>query len=202
MKKRIIERSLALLLALLCVGAVAAVAEVTVASFTIDKCVAGNDYLFVVLKKGASAKSFGSDDVLFMDQITATGAKAQVAVVLPDFTECVAVAGGSFSGGVGSPRKLGDYTATHLPEQLSAIDDAAFEGTSFTHLFLGKQVNTIGSRAFANCALLAYVYIPDSVTSIANDAFSGSKNVVIGCRKNSAAHAFAKSSGIAFQLVN
>ena len=202
MKERFFKRVLALLLAMLCAGAAAAGAEVTAACFTVDRCVAGNDYLFVLLKKGASANAFGTDDVLFMDQITATGTKAQVAVILPDFTECVAVAGGSFSGGVSSPRKLGNYTATRLPGQLGAISDAAFEGASFTHLFLGDQVSSIGSRAFANCARLAYIFIPASVTGIADDAFSGSENVVVGCRKNSAAHTFAKSKGLAFQLVN
>ena len=203
MKKIAWKRALALsaLLAML-LSALCACAEITVASFTVDQLVAGNDYLFAVLKQGAKANGFEEGDVLFMDQITATGKTAHVAVMLESFDGCVAVAGGEFSGNAGSPRQLGSYTATRLPEQLEAVGKAAFEGAAFTHVYLGEMVKSIGARAFAECADLAYIYIPDSVKSIAADAFSGSKNVVIGCTKGSAAHKLAESAGIPYQLLD
>lgn len=57
----------------------------------------------------------------------------------------------------------------------------------------------IGANAFANCPNLVYIEIPQFVTSIANDAFSGSDGVTIICKKGSVAHEFAENHGISYR---
>lgn len=48
--------------------------------------------------------------------------------------------------------------------------------TSLTSVTIGKNVTTIGSSAFYN-TLLTSIIIPDSVTSMGGDVFSGCKNL-------------------------
>ena len=89
-----------------------------------------------------------------------------------------------------------------LPNDLQEIQEAAFAGGGFTHVYLGNRVKTIGSRAFANCKKLVYIHIPDSVTSIADDAFSGSTRVVIACSEGSAAARYAARVGLPCDTTN
>ena len=74
---------------------------------------------------------------------------------------------------------LGTLTMPTFPASLTTIEDEAFEGTSFQAIVIPDTVTAIGSRAFANCRNLVYVYIPASVTSIAPDAFADCPNVII-----------------------
>ena len=46
-------------------------------------------------------------------------------------------------------------------------------GLPIRQIWIPSRVTSIGSRAFANCSLLGNVYMPDSITYIAPDAFSG-----------------------------
>ena len=74
---------------------------------------------------------------------------------------------------------LGTLSTPTFPTNLRIIEDEAFEGTSFQAVIIPDTVTTIGSRAFANCRTLVYVYIPASVTTIAPDAFADCPNVII-----------------------
>ena len=171
------------------------------AVFKVDACVAGNDYAFFLTKHGASPSSLSGADLYYIDQLNADGANMLVAVVLPGFTTCDAYASGTFSNDAASPRKLGSYVASSTPDQLEDIPESAFEGSAFTHMILGNKVKTIGSRAFANCTALAYIYVPSSVQTIAADAFSGSSKVIIGCISGSAAETFAKNNNIPYKTL-
>ena len=82
-----------------------------------------------------------------------------------------------------------------LPAALGVIEDEAFEGVSARTVVIPNGTSSIGSRAFADCGMLKYVEIPDSVTSIAGDAFAGS-NVTFICNDGSTAYAYAQSHGI------
>ena len=62
-------------------------------------------------------------------------------------------------------------------------------------------MTAIESRAFADCSMLVYIEIPESVTDIADDAFSGSDNVTIGCKQGSAAFKFAEKYGIPYRII-
>ena len=88
-----------------------------------------------------------------------------------------------------------------MPADLAVIEDAAFEGGAFTHVYLNAGVVSIGSRAFANCPHLRCVSILNADVSIASDAFDGSYFVVIVCAEGSSAHQFAIEHGIAYQII-
>ena len=66
-----------------------------------------------------------------------------------------------------------------LPSYLTVIGEEAFMGISARAVKVPVGCTTIASRAFANCPNLVYIYIPSTVTSIADDAFEGSENIVI-----------------------
>ena len=60
-----------------------------------------------------------------------------------------------------------------LPAGLKTIEEEAFYGdTSLSEVVLPEGLTTIGSKAFAN-SRVKWIYIPASVTSIADDAFEG-----------------------------
>lgn len=61
-----------------------------------------------------------------------------------------------------------------LPEGLTAINNATFEGASaIKSITIPEGVESIGTEAFLNCTSLTSVTIPSSVTSIGNYAFDG-----------------------------
>ena len=63
-----------------------------------------------------------------------------------------------------------------LPEDLTAVETEAFEGTSMIYLRIPGSVEKIGSRAFADCSCLKYVYIDahhGNDLEIAENAFEG-----------------------------
>ncbi len=86
----------------------------------------------------------------------------------------------------------------NLPADLQVIEESAFENGIFTHVYLGDQVTAIRSRAFAGCRSLEFIYIPATVTAIADDAFEGSSLQTIYSEQGSAAEAFANAHGIDF----
>ncbi len=72
-----------------------------------------------------------------------------------------------------------DMFCLNLPNQLDSIGKSAFENGAFQCVIVPDGCKSIGERAFADCDELLYVRIPSSTVSIAEDAFKGSKNVVI-----------------------
>lgn len=164
--------------------------------FRVDACSSGSEYAFFLTEQGADVDSMSGSGLYYIDQLRANASEMLVAVLLPGFSACDAYAGGDFSNGAASPRRLGTYIASRTPEQLIEIEESAFEGSDFTHMILGNGVETIGPRAFANCESLAYVFVPDSVQTIAEDAFSGCGELVIGCFSGTAAESYANQNGI------
>ena len=153
-----------------------------------DQCTPGGQVSLFLLQPSAAAGGFSVSDVLFMDQLTAGGNGRIEALfigsALPPFK---AVIGGNFTDGGVSPREIGNWAGSAevrtltMPAQLTAIEESAFEGGTFTHVYLGEQTASIGSRAFADCQNLLYIYIPDSVTDIASNAFEVCDSLTIGC---------------------
>ena len=83
-----------------------------------------------------------------------------------------------------------------LPAELKMIAEGAFEGDmSFGEVVLQDGVETIGSRAFADCGRLVKIHVPDSVMQIAADAFANSSNVVLVCESNNTAAQLARRNG-------
>ena len=83
-----------------------------------------------------------------------------------------------------------------LPNNLTTIEAEAFDGSSINSVKLQDKVTSIGSRAFADCGKLKQIYIPASVTSIAADAFEGTRGLTIYCPANSFAAEYAFTYGI------
>lgn len=164
------------------------------------------DYsLLLVNAQGDQAASPLPEDVLLAEQLTASSSGTlNAAIIGKSMPACRIMLGGDL-GQQSSPVTLGSYTpeqlsAIELPAQMTAIGPEAFTGCTFTHVYLDPQVKSIGARAFSNCTRLVMISIPPSVTDIAPDAFAGSKQVVIVCVENSAAHRFALSAQLAYQL--
>ena len=84
-----------------------------------------------------------------------------------------------------------------LPAALRTIADSAFARTAADHVLLPAGTTAIGSRAFADAPNLRFVTVPDSVTSIAPDAFEGCSLVTFFCSDSSAAAAYAEAHGFA-----
>lgn len=100
-----------------------------------------------------------------------------------------------------SERVIDSKCVLSLPAGLGSIAEEAFEGSNTAQIVLGNQVTEIGSRAFAGCSELALVVIPDSVTAIADDAFTGDR-VVIVCGENSYADTYAIKHGIPVGIID
>lgn len=80
----------------------------------------------------------------------------------------------------------------HIGEGITTIGDTAFDQFKvLTTVYLPDSLTQIGDKAFCNCYELGFVFnsrmdqaIPDGVTSIGNDAFSGSNLYELTLGKN------------------
>ena len=57
------------------------------------------------------------------------------------------------------------------------IYSLVFEGSEITSVNIPEGVNTIGPRAFANCAKLEQVYLPNSLTNVHSSSFTSSNRI-------------------------
>ena len=85
-----------------------------------------------------------------------------------------------------------------LPEELKEIGEEAFEGGTFRCVRVGENVETIGSRAFADCGELRYMIIPERTAYIAPDAFVGTNGLTIIGESGSYAEQYAQEYGFDF----
>ena len=172
-----------------------------------EDCVSDSEYTLLLLREGASYDPLNEEDIVFIDQLTADGSgNIEAVFVMPAFEACRILLGGAFTQGTASPKLLGSFeplgrNELNAPAMLRVIEAEAFENAAFTHVYLGEQVTDIKSKAFANCSKLRYIYIPDSASFIADDAFSGCDGFTIGCHEGSAAMQYAVSNGLSYRLV-
>lgn len=87
-----------------------------------------------------------------------------------------------------------------LPDDLLTIDEEAFAGTGAVTVRVPSGVKTIRSRAFAECEHLKNVYLPASVSTIADDAFEST--VTIYAPAGSPAEAYARRRSLSFVAVD
>lgn len=86
--------------------------------------------------------------------------------------------------------------ALTMPGMLTRIDESAFEGVAAQAADLrGSRVTEIGAFAFRNSIDLRVVYLPDTVQSIADNAFYGCLNVTFCCNADSYAASWASAHG-------
>lgn len=84
-----------------------------------------------------------------------------------------------------------------LPASTFYVDDEAFVGNSTIQSVVAPDgLQVIGTRAFADCANLKCITLPDSVSYIAEDAFENTPDVVIFASVGSYACQWAEKQGI------
>lgn len=84
-----------------------------------------------------------------------------------------------------------------LPASTFYVDDEAFVGNSTIQSVVAPDgLQVIGTRAFADCANLKCITLPDSVSYIAEDAFENTPDVVIFASVGSYAWQWAEEQGI------
>jgi len=180
-------------------------------SVSSSDCVPGNMYSVIVLRGASADSGVTGAGLLFIDQVTADRrGEVFVAFVGPEFPDCVVLLGGEFAAGVSSPVTAGTWSPLDrvpkdklvLPGMLTRVEAEAFANCTFTHVYLGDRVTSIGENAFSGSEALTYIFIPESVTSIAANAFAGSAGVTIGCRAGSYAQQFAEANGIPCRIVD
>ncbi len=88
-----------------------------------------------------------------------------------------------------------------LPVSLIALEEDVFSGGAFSFAALSDKTDYIGSRAFASCKNLNYIYIPSSDAEIDPNAFTGIQDFVILGSSDSTAEKYARMNGITFQPV-
>ncbi|MDY3287026.1 MAG: leucine-rich repeat domain-containing protein, partial [Eubacteriales bacterium] len=91
----------------------------------------------------------------------------------------------------------------HFPAALKSIGGSAFAGDQYcgtlTNIELPERLESIGSYAFKKRINMESIYIPASVTSIADDAFEGCGEFTIRCHPNTYALAYARKHSIRFE---
>ncbi len=93
-----------------------------------------------------------------------------------------------------------DGTEMILPASLEVIEEEAFAGIGASIVRVPSGVRTISARAFADCERLTAVYLPASVTAIADDAFEAF--VTIYAPPGGPAEAYARRLGHPFVAVD
>lgn len=84
-----------------------------------------------------------------------------------------------------------------LPASTFYVDDEAFVGNSTIQAVVAPDgLQVIGTRAFADCANLKCITLPDSVSYIAEDTFENTPDVVIFASVGSYAWQWAEKQGI------
>lgn len=93
-----------------------------------------------------------------------------------------------------------DLNTLVLPAGVKIIEDGAFDNTKVEAIELPEECEVIGVRAFADNAELVHVYMPDSITEIAANAFEGSEKVSFICESENAAAEYATKHNIPYLL--
>ena len=88
-------------------------------------------------------------------------------------------------------------TVLKLPAALTTIEEFAFEGIAANVIDLrGTKIKTIGAGAFKNSVDVRLIYVPNSVNSIADNAFYGCLNIEFCCEAGSYAATWAAAHNI------
>lgn len=88
-----------------------------------------------------------------------------------------------------------------FPANTQMIGTEAFVGAWAGSVILPEGIEIIGSRAFAECGNLKWIYIPSSVEEIAEDAFDNCDELMIYGERYSVAKDYAVKHEIGFTIV-
>ena len=99
-------------------------------------------------------------------------------------------------------RKLMEEPDFITPEDLSKIQEEAFEGIAAARVKLSENTVIIGDYAFATCIDLTQIYLPRSVSQIGDHAFAGCDQLSIVGYYGSEAQRFATDKNIPFIMLD
>ncbi len=85
-----------------------------------------------------------------------------------------------------------------MPLELERIEAHAFENCDFACVKLGNRVTEINDYAFADCSNLQYIYIPQSVNTLAPNAFEHVIDLTFFGVPGSKAETYASEYGLTF----
>ena len=85
-----------------------------------------------------------------------------------------------------------------LPAALERIEQEAFSNGTFRSVWIPDSVDSIGEGAFSGCEALRYVYIPSHVSAIEANAFDSESALTIIGTPGSAAEDYANANGLSF----
>ena len=74
---------------------------------------------------------------------------------------------------------LREMSVLYLPNCVESIESESFANTSCQAIIIPQGCKTIKNKAFANCHFLIYVSVPESLQSIATDAFEGCESIIV-----------------------
>lgn len=188
------------MLALPCLPAYADSYEVST-----DNAVVGQEYVLIIVDGEQERLELADQDerIRYIQQQSATSATLSFENIEPAaFEEATAFI--ISEEGVLVKCTLLENTAVStivLPAGTKVVEEEAFEGVSAAVIKLPDGLTTIRKRAFANCPGLQEVYIPRTVSTIEEDVFQNSPEVVIYGYPGSGAEEYASSNGIQFRSV-
>lgn len=90
----------------------------------------------------------------------------------------------------------------YLPMDLVEIQESAFQGGTFTEVYLGEAVRFVGSHAFADCINLWLVYFSTDDVTITEDAFVGCGDLVFVAHADSDAAKYAAAHGYPVSVIS
>ena len=94
------------------------------------------------------------------------------------------------------------FTSLDIPNSVEVLETTVFAACTFTEYTVSSGIKTIKRKAFADCKSLKKIYIPENVQEIENDAFSGTKDLIICGVRDSEAEIFADTYGFKFEEYN
>lgn len=89
-----------------------------------------------------------------------------------------------------------------FPTSLLRVEEAAFDGTSFTELVFKKGLLLVGERAFSNMEHLKYVWFPSSTEYISESAFYWSSLEKIYGPDGTYAQKWAKEHHVEYERID
>lgn len=70
----------------------------------------------------------------------------------------------------------------YIPCRVEVIEPDAFAGSQAEVICIGNDLKEIRKRAFAGCKKLKYLFVPDTLLVIYEDALEGCENVSVYCK--------------------